>query len=213
MDMDYSELLEQAPKNKPSGTVKISIRITPGALFGWGFVLGAILMAIPLIYFARRSDSVGRSFGSQDTAARVVLAAAPTTQPGGGVTSGSCGSGGCGCGGGNAGNDIQPRVGEVQTVTVADGQSVQLLESVYTFTEDMAPNTFAVKKGKPVRLELAVRDDGRGCMSTFTIPGLSDQVEELRAGQKIVREFTPQSVGEYEITCAMGIPRGTIKVI
>ena len=41
------------------------------------------------------------------------------------------------------------------------------------------------------------------------IPGIIDEPVLLRKGQTIKWDFTPSS-GTYEITCAMGVPRGKI---
>jgi len=89
---------------------------------------------------------------------------------------------------------------------------VQLLKTIYTTDSDISPKDFKVKVGQPVRLEVDVRDNGFGCMGSFTIPGLTNQVENLRKGKTLIFEFTPQEVGEYQITCAMGVPRGKIIV-
>lgn len=90
---------------------------------------------------------------------------------------------------------------------------VQVLKSIYTSENDMQPNNFEVKAGQPVRLEIDVKDDGFGCMGSMALPGLSRQVEMLVKGQPMVFEFTPENPGSYDITCAMGVPRGTITVI
>jgi len=117
-------------------------------------------------------------------------------------------SGGCGgCGGGSISNQVDQE-GTVETTVVE-----QTIKTVYTYSKDIAPNTFTVKKGQPVRFEINVQDNGSGCMSTIMIPGLWDTAELLKKGQTIVMEFTPQKIGDYEITCAMGVPRGLIKVI
>jgi heme/copper-type cytochrome/quinol oxidase subunit 2 len=49
-------------------------------------------------------------------------------------------------------------------------------------------------------------------MSTITIPGLTNDVYNLAAGKKIEMSFTPTKKGVFNITCAMGVPRGTITV-
>jgi sulfite exporter TauE/SafE len=90
---------------------------------------------------------------------------------------------------------------------------VQVLKSTYTTSTDIQPNSFTVKAGQPVRMELDVQDDGSGCMGSFAIPGLSSKVEMLNKGNTLVYEFTPESTGTFNITCAMGVPRGSITVI
>ncbi|PIR08049.1 hypothetical protein COV53_05060 [Candidatus Gottesmanbacteria bacterium CG11_big_fil_rev_8_21_14_0_20_37_11] len=125
----------------------------------------------------------------------------------------SCGGkGGCGCGGGgsNTFNANDPKVTPKPAVNEGD---VQILKTTYTQSSDIQPNTFTVKSGKKVRMEIDVKDNGSGCMSTITVPRLVDDPKFLAKGKTIVFEFTPSSTGDYPITCAMGVPRGVIKVI
>lgn len=89
----------------------------------------------------------------------------------------------------------------------------QILTSIYTSKEDLQPSTFTVRAGQPVRFEIDVRDDGFGCMGSMALPGFSSQVEMLVKGKPMVFEFVPKKKGTYDITCAMGVPRGTITVI
>ncbi|MCX6779702.1 MAG: sulfite exporter TauE/SafE family protein [Candidatus Magasanikbacteria bacterium] len=150
--------------------------------------------------------------GGPVSAGNVAQAATLSAQQSG---TASCGAGGCGGCGGGARKATTPQVGVVQTEPSSSNvqDKIQVLKSVYTYEKDMVPNIFTVKKGQRVRLEIDVRDNGQGCMSTVVIPGLYDQVYQLTAGQKIVMEFTPTAIGDYPITCAMGVPRGEIKVI
>jgi plastocyanin domain-containing protein len=80
-------------------------------------------------------------------------------------------------------------------------------------SDDIQPNVFKIKKGTPASLEIAVKENGEGCMSSIMVPGLYNESEYLQAGKTIVMKFTPEQTGDYEITCAMGVPRGIIKVI
>ena len=89
---------------------------------------------------------------------------------------------------------------------------VQILKTVYTNESDIIPNEFIVKKGKPVRLEIQVKEQGFGCMGSIYIPGLTENPQILNKRQTIVFEFTPEKSGNYPITCAMGVPRGSITV-
>jgi len=89
----------------------------------------------------------------------------------------------------------------------------QVIKTVYKTSSDIQPNTFEVKKGQSVRFEVEVKDNGSGCMSTIMVPGLWDKPLSLKAGKTLVMEFTPEKAGSYKITCAMGVPRGTINVI
>ncbi|MFA6422064.1 MAG: sulfite exporter TauE/SafE family protein [Candidatus Buchananbacteria bacterium] len=130
---------------------------------------------------------------------------------GGGSTSGgSCGGssgGGC-CGGGS--KNLPTTVAPAPT---SDTKSeVQIIKTSYTNDKDIVPNTFTVKKGIPVRFEIDVKENGSGCMSTIMIQNLYNRPQYLEAGKTIIMEFTPQQPGSYLITCAMNVPRGTIKV-
>ncbi len=101
---------------------------------------------------------------------------------------------------------------DTQTVNTVPTGDVQELSTVFTYDKDIVPNNFTIKVGQPVRLTIDVRENGSGCMSTITIPGLDGKIYSLRAGEKIVMEFTPTKTGTYQITCAMGVPRGSIIV-
>ena len=123
---------------------------------------------------------------------------------------GSCGAGGGGCGcGGGAKRPVNP---DATPATAVVENSVQIIKTTYTTANDINPNTFSVKKGKPVRMEIDVKDEGSGCMSTIMIPRFT-QPQFLEKGKTLVLEFTPERSGEFPITCAMGVPRGSIKVI
>lgn len=90
---------------------------------------------------------------------------------------------------------------------------VQVLKATYTASNDMSPRSFSVKVGQPVRLEVLAKDDGVGCMGSVAVPKLSRQVDVFKKGETSVFEFTPKTKGAFQITCAMGIPHGTINVI
>ena len=70
-------------------------------------------------------------------------------------------------------------------------------------------NTFTVRAGKPVRLEIAGR--GTGCRSVFQIPSVG--VQEPLTKNFTVIEFTPTEVGDLVFSCSMGMYPGTIRVI
>ncbi len=127
-----------------------------------------------------------------------------------GSAAGSCGTGGGGCGcGGGAKKPVNP---DATPASAVIENSVQIIKTTYTTVNDISPNTFSVNKGKPVRMEIDVKDEGAGCMSSIMIPRLT-QPQFLEKGKKLVFEFTPDKSGEYPVTCAMGVPRGSIKVI
>lgn len=123
----------------------------------------------------------------------------------------AAGGGGCGCGGGkakptaNAGTPTAP-------VAAKEQNGIQVIKTVYTRDLDISPNEFTVKAGKPVRLEIDVKEQGGGCMGTIYIPQLTTNPQFLEKGQTLVFEFTPKAPGNYPITCAMGVPRGQIIV-
>lgn len=129
-----------------------------------------------------------------------------TTRPSGQALSCSANGGGCGCGGG-ARKAVTPAQGETSTQG-----NVQVLKATYTSLGDISPNKFTVKANQPVKFEIEARDDGQGCMGSVTIPNLTNKVEVFSKGQTTTFEFTPSTPGTYNITCAMGIPRGQIQV-
>ncbi len=100
---------------------------------------------------------------------------------------------------------------EEESAPIAAG--VQIIKATYTASNDMSPRSFSVKAGQPVRLEVLAKDDGVGCMGSVAVPKLSKQVEVFKKGETNIFEFTPKSKGAFQITCAMGIPHGTINVI
>ncbi|MDD5290313.1 MAG: sulfite exporter TauE/SafE family protein [Patescibacteria group bacterium] len=103
----------------------------------------------------------------------------------------------------------QPKINAV----VAAPAGTQILKTVYTNKNDIQPSVFEVKVGKPARLMVEVVDSGYGCMSTIMVPGLYNKPILLKKGQTIIMDFTPPKTGEFQITCAMGVPRGIIKVV
>lgn len=122
----------------------------------------------------------------------------------------SSGGGGCGgCGGGAA---AKTQTNGTVTIEKVNGKTTQLIQTVYQAQTDISPNTFSVKAGMPVRMVINAKDDGRGCMSSIMVPGLYDRPQLLQKNEPIVMDFTPTQPGEYKITCAMGMPRGSITV-
>lgn len=118
----------------------------------------------------------------------------------------SGGGGGCGCGGGAA------KITQTTPIpAIQDGQ-VQVIKASYSIANDIQPNNFMVKSGQPVRFEIEANEDGAGCMGSIALPGLSQKVEIFTKGKSSIFEFTPDQPGRYRITCAMGVPRGSIIV-
>ena len=121
---------------------------------------------------------------------------------------GSCGSGGCGCGGGAAklpSADVTPQ-------PAAQKGDTQIIKATYTVSGDITPKVFTVKKGSKVRFEVTAKEDGYGCMSSIMIPRLTSP-QLLEKDKTLILEFTPDKTGDLPITCAMGMQRGSIKVI
>jgi sulfite exporter TauE/SafE/copper chaperone CopZ len=104
----------------------------------------------------------------------------------------------------------------IQETSEASSQATSgepvVLRTTYTDAKDIVPSTFTVKVGQPVTLEVDVKDDGFGCMSTIMVIGLDEKPQYLKAGKTLKLTFTPKKAGTYEIACAMGVPRGSIKV-
>ena len=90
--------------------------------------------------------------------------------------------------------------------------NAQVIKTVYTLDKDIQPSAFTVKAGLPVKFYVEAKDNGSGCMSSIMVPGLYDNPQPLEQGKMIEMDFTPLEKGSYNITCAMGVPRGTITV-
>ena len=131
---------------------------------------------------------------------------APTPRASGSCgASGPSGGGGCGCGGGAkkpANTNSVPVVAAISK-DAANNESIQVVKTTYTSAKFLDPSVIKVKKGTKVRLEIDVKDNGTGCGYAITIPNLYDKIVPLKAGVPIVMEFTPDTVGIYEITCGM----------
>jgi plastocyanin domain-containing protein len=116
----------------------------------------------------------------------------------------ACGSGGCGCGGGGS---SAPRVsGGSAKINSTGVQKIASRDSA-----GLSPNEFTVSAGKPV--EWTITPDGplTGCMVAFKSPGLGFNVRESYPDPTIV-SFTPDTPGDYDVTCPMGMWRATIHV-
>lgn len=88
----------------------------------------------------------------------------------------------------------------------------QIIKATYSNGKGVWPNEFTVNAGIPVRLEVFAEIDGVGCMGSIMVPYLAQGYQYFVKGQTNVFEFTPEKAGLYEITCAMGIPHGSITV-
>lgn len=90
--------------------------------------------------------------------------------------------------------------------------NANILRTSFTVGGDIADTSFTTKVGQPTVLEVDVKEDGQGCMSTIMITGLDDTPQYLKKGEKIRLSFTADRPGTYNIACAMGVNRGTITV-
>ena len=161
-------------------------------------------------------DGAVSNTGSYNNAISYAVAPTANTNTAPAPVGGSCGGsgGGCGCGGGA--KNIQPsanvKAENVPSTDDANAQ-VQLIKATYSVDKDIQPNNFTVKTKVPVRFEILANDDGAGCMGSVALPGLAQDYYPFQKGQTAVFNFTPTKTGTYKITCAMGVPRGTITVI
>jgi hypothetical protein len=105
-----------------------------------------------------------------------------------------------------------PSSGAQATTATSDG-SVQTVETTYTLASDINPKSFTLKSHTAYKFIVNSKDDGQGCMSTIMIPGLFNKPLVLEKDKQQILSFTTQGTGSYKITCAMGINRGSIKVI
>jgi plastocyanin domain-containing protein len=125
-------------------------------------------------------------------------------------TSGSCG-GGCGCGQ-KAQRAAAIEADKTPPVIAENVDTTQVIKATYSVSDDIKPNKFTVKIGTPVRFDVTALDDGQGCMGSIMIPGLDDRPQGFEKDKVTTLAFTPNKPGSYTITCAMGVPRGTILV-
>lgn len=100
--------------------------------------------------------------------------------------------------------------GILSTKTLA---KIQLITATYSLAFGLQPKIFNIKAGIPTRLEINSADNGQGCMGSVVIPILAPRdIRFFTKGEASVFEFTPTIPGTYQITCAMGVPHGTITV-
>ncbi len=101
-----------------------------------------------------------------------------------------------------------------QNKTEKVNQTVEVVKISYTRFGGLNPYTITIKKGQKVRLEIDVKENEYGCMSTILLPKLFNRAQTLTAGKTLIMEFTPVTVGTYKFTCAMGVPhKGVINVV
>jgi len=102
---------------------------------------------------------------------------------------------------------------EIPTPSSIPISNVQIIKATYGPPFGFVPTELTVKAGIPVRLEVYAAENGRGCMGSIMLPELlPGNIQGFTKGETNIFEFTPQAPGTYSITCAMGIPHGTIVV-
>ena len=122
---------------------------------------------------------------------------------------GSCAGGGCGCGQ-KPQRQAALDTDKTPAVSAEQKETTQIIKAVYTVADDIRPNKFTVKAGTPVQFDIEAKEDGFGCMGSIMIPGLDNNPQGFEKGKITTLKFTPQKSGTYTITCAMGVPKGTI---
>lgn len=99
------------------------------------------------------------------------------------------------------------------TPTPGVSGTAQTFKFTYNRTSDITPKQISIPVGKPVKIEIEAQDDGSGCMSSVTIPGLTEKIDLLEKGQTNTFDFTADRAGTYYITCGMGAPRVQISAL
>lgn len=94
---------------------------------------------------------------------------------------------------------------------LAEGSTVQKLSMEISRERGFYPNTFVVKKGIPVEMEIDAKVPLRGCMSTLVIPKYN--VAHLLSLGKSTLRFTPTESGTVPFTCSMGSRIGEFSVV
>jgi len=72
------------------------------------------------------------------------------------------------------------------------------------------PDTIVVEHGKPVRLKFR-REETAACSEMVLFPDF-DKSAKLPTGETVAIEFLPETPGEYEFACQMGMLRGKLVV-
>lgn len=72
------------------------------------------------------------------------------------------------------------------------------------------PDTIVVEAGRPVRLNFR-REETASCSEMVLFPDFGKSAK-LPTGETVAVEFTPETPGEYEFACQMGMLRGKLIV-
>ncbi|MBI2631678.1 cupredoxin domain-containing protein, partial [Candidatus Pacearchaeota archaeon] len=94
--------------------------------------------------------------------------------------------------------------------TLANGETQKLAMEI-SKERGFYPNTFTVKKGVPVELEIDAKFQLSGCMGVMVIPNY-DVAHRLTLGKSTLT-FTPTKEGKSIFTCSMGTPLGSFLVV
>lgn len=94
----------------------------------------------------------------------------------------------------------------VKASPTSDGyqEAMVLVKGGYT------PDVILVERGKPVRLNF-VRTESASCSEMVMFPDFSKSAY-LPEGETVALELMPDSVGEFEFQCQMGMLRGKLVV-
>lgn len=85
-----------------------------------------------------------------------------------------------------------------------------LQETLIKVKGGYSPNIVVVKAGHPVRLNF-LRQETAACSEMVLFPDFGKQAE-LPPNKTVPVELTPDTPGEYEFQCAMGMLRGKLVV-
>lgn len=99
-----------------------------------------------------------------------------------------------------------PKAGGIHAVTASSGyqEAMILVKGGYT------PDTIVVQHGNPVRLSFR-REESDSC-SEMVVFGEFKKSARLPEGEIVSVEFLPETPGEYEFSCQMGMLRGKLIV-
>ncbi len=106
---------------------------------------------------------------------------------------------------------IKPAQAEGVNLAAVESGDVQKLSMEISRERGFYPNSFTVKKGIPVELDIDTTIPLSGCMGTMVIPKYG--VAHLLSLGKTTLRFTPTEEGTVPFTCSMGSRIGEFKVI
>lgn len=99
-----------------------------------------------------------------------------------------------------------PRRGGYRAALATSGyqEAMVLVKGGYT------PDVIVVQHGRPVRLNFR-REESSGCSDTVLLADFGKSAA-LPEGETVPVEFLPESPGEHQFACPMGMFRGTVVV-